>query len=203
MELIKSIGYKQEEILLDIINLHNNGQPFAVDLTYSKGQFYKSGLVPEPYFKWDKFPVNNEITQLDWAIENTGDNIVDSIICDPPFVISYGPSMEKEQKGQNIISKRFSCFKNNQELRDCYDYLLKESYRMLKPGGILVMKTQNTVSSSKQYWNTYYTCQMAELIGFYHKDDFVLLAKNRMPGKTVKQQHARKHHSTFSVFKKL
>lgn len=199
MELIKSIGYKQEEILLDIINLYNNKQPFTVDFTYSKGQFYKSGLVPEPDFKWDKYPIEG-VTQLDWALEHTGDNIVDSIMLDPPFLISYGPSMEKEQKGQNIISKRFSCFKSIQELRECYDYLLSEAYRILKPGGILVMKTQNTVSSSKQYWNTYYTIAKAQELGFYCKDEFVLLAKNRMPGKVIKQQHARKHHSYFHVY---
>ena len=43
----------------------------------------------------------------------------------------------------------------------------------------------------------------AEKAGFYTLDEFILLAKNRLhSGKIKKQEHARKFHSHFFVFKK-
>ena len=38
--VIKNVGTNQHKILSDIIKLHNNGQGFELDPTYSKGKFY-------------------------------------------------------------------------------------------------------------------------------------------------------------------
>ena len=39
-KVIKSISYNQHEILYNIMQLYNNGEPFDCDMTYSKGKFY-------------------------------------------------------------------------------------------------------------------------------------------------------------------
>ena len=67
MALIKTIGYKQDEMIKDIVDLHCGGH-IDVDPTYSKGVFYKSGLVPQPTHKFDLFPQTEDTVKC--AAEN-------------------------------------------------------------------------------------------------------------------------------------
>jgi hypothetical protein len=84
-----------------------------------------------------------------------------------------------------------------------YSHWLNEAYRVLKNEGIVVFKTQSTISARKNIMMPYYSWMEAEKAGFYTLDEFILLAKNRLhSGKIKKQEHARKFHSHFFVFKK-
>lgn len=69
---------------------------------------------------------------------------------DPPFLATTGPSLRKNDDS-NIIAKRFGTYKNEIELHQMYFDSMKEFYRILKPGGILIVKCQDKVSSGKQY----------------------------------------------------
>ena len=65
-------------------------------------------------------------------------------------------------------------------------------------------KCQDKVSSGKQYMSHVFVMDTAVETGFYPKDLFVLLAKNRLVAdwQTKNQKHARKFHSYFCVFQK-
>lgn len=208
-EVVKSISYNQHEILFNIMNLHNNGKPFECDMTYSVGNFY--GLhngyeIPEPRYKFDVCPCTEDTVQ----IEPNGflpllDNSINSIVIDLPFVISppNAPSMQTEQKGRNIIAKRFSQYYPASELYKSYEHWIKEAYRVLNYDGILVFKTQMNISGGLCHDTPFYSKICTQKAGFYIKDEFVLLAKQRLiSGKIKKQQHSRKYHSYFLVFVK-
>ena len=222
-DVIRSIGYNQHEILYNIMQMHNNGKPFDCDPTYSIGNFYgKFNIaktngetteieIPAPKYKFDVCPQVEGVEK----IEPLGklpleDNSIDSICIDLPFVISCGPSMntpDVDENGKkaknNLISRRFASYYPVAELLKSYKHFLKESYRVLKEDGILVWKTQGTISGSKLLVSPYYSRLIAESIGFDSLDEFILLAKNRLvSGKINKQQHARSFHSYFLVFKK-
>ena len=222
-DVIRSIGYSQHEILYNIMQMHNDGKPFDCDPTYSIGNFYgKFNItkvngetieieIPAPKYKFDVCPQVEGVEK----IEPLGklpleDNSIDSICVDLPFVISCGPSMntpnvdENGNKAKNnLISRRFASYYPVAELLKSYKHFLKESYRVLKEDGILVWKTQGTISGSKFLVSPYYSRLIAESIGFDSLDEFILLAKNRLvSGKINKQQHARSFHSYFLVFKK-
>lgn len=82
-----------------------------------------------------------------------------------------------------------------------YHKSIEEFYRILKPDGVLIFKCQDTIDSCKQYLSHIEIHNKAIDCGFYAKDLFVLLAKNRIIGKTHhNQQHCRKYHSYFLVF---
>ena len=222
-DVIRSIGYNQHEILYNIMQMHNDGKPFDCDPTYSIGNFYgKFNItkvngetieieIPAPKYKFDVCPQVEGVEK----IEPLGklpleDNSIDSICIDLPFVISCGPSMntpDVDENGNkvknNLISRRFASYYPVAELLKSYKHFLKESYRVLKEDGILVWKTQGTISGSKFLVSPYYSRLIAESIGFDSLDEFILLAKNRLvSGKINKQQHARSFHSYFLVFKK-
>lgn len=223
MSVIKSVSHNQHEILYNIMNLYNDGKPFEMDFTYSKGAFYgnfkikqENGEyldieVPKPKYKLDVYPQQEDCIK----IEPLGklpfdDNSIESICFDPPFVISCGPSMKTpdfDENGNrvknNMISRRFSCYYPVAQLLESYHHWMSEIYRVLKPNGIACVKTQKTITGSKALNSPQYLWFIGESLGLDMVDSFVLVSKARLiSGKVKKQQHSRRFECEFLVFKK-
>ena len=215
---IKNIDYSQHNIIYNIINMHNEGNAFDCDMTYSRGNFYgvfnitdidgnkKNIEIPQPSIKMDVYPQYDNVVKL----EPTGniplkDNNINSIMVDLPFVISppNAPSMKEGKKGSNIIANRFASYYPISDLIYSYMHWMSECYRVLKEDGVLVWKTQNTITGSRFLPTEELSWLFAEQNGFEVLDKFTLLAKQRLiSGKVKQQQHARNYSSTFWVFKK-
>lgn len=204
MNIIQSVGNNQQEIINNILQLHNNGNQVDLDCTYSKGVFYKNGIVKEPLFKSDLEPQLSDVIQANSENLPFNNERFKCIIYDPPFVIS-GKTYKNSDKDSCKISKRFSCYHSWQELKDNYTKTLTELNRILQKSGIIIVKCQNTISSGKQHWTHYMLIKYALEIGLSLKDEFILHNKSKMTsfgGRWKTQQHAMKHHSYFLVFKK-
>jgi SAM-dependent methyltransferase len=199
--LVKSISYDEKEIIQNIIDLHCGGKDIELDPTYSKGNFYKNKINP-PKHKFDKYPQTDGVEYSDVVDLPFDDESFSIVMFDPPFLATRGPSL-KVENGSNIINRRFTVFQTEKDLHVFYIDALHELYRILKPDGILIFKCQDKVSSGKQYFSHCFVHDQAIKIGFYPKDMFVLLAKNRViSGKHGNQMHARKFHSYFWVLEK-
>ena len=184
--------------------MHANTNQIDLDPTYSKGNFYKSGIVKQPTYKFDLYPKFKDIEKSDSRSLPFEDSFLKTIIFDPPFVIS-GKTYPKSQKDNCRMAKRYSCYFSFDELKDHYYKSLQEFYRILKPNGIVIFKLQNTISSGKQHFSHYYTMKSAIEIGFYPIDEFVLPMKSKVTsfgGRWSVQRHAMKYHSFFLIFKK-
>jgi len=194
--VIATVSGDQTKILANIMVLYCP-DGFELDPTYSKGVFYKDIL--EPKYKFDLNPQLPGVEQCDCRSLPFPDASISNIVFDPPFVAGLG----KEGK-PGIIRTRFGSFKNIQkELWGFYEESLKEFYRILKDGGILVFKCQDTISGGLQYLSHVEIVNQAVSGGFYPLDLFILVAASRLmsPNMAV-QQHARKFHSYFLVFRK-
>jgi hypothetical protein len=199
---ISSISYSNDEIIKNIMSLYSI-ERFDLDCTYSIGQFWK--VLPQPKYKSDLVPQTPDTIQANSTNLPFENNSMKSIMFDPPFVIA-GKTYKDNAKGSSIIAKRFCGYENFNELKTHYYGTIKESYRLLQDGGILVLKCQDTVSSGKNHFSHCIAMDMAIKIGFYPKDLFILIAKHRLNsfngGKWKNQFHARKYHSYFWVFQK-
>lgn len=194
--MIKSIGDNQHTLIQDIIALHGK-DGLIVDPTYSKGNLYK-----DVDLKFDISPQTADTIKADCRHLPLSSNSVVTIIFDPPFLATTGPSLGTSSG--NIINKRFSVFPSERELFQFYNDSLVEFWRILQQDGILIFKCQDKVSSGKQYFSHCWIWQKAIEIGLYPIDLFVLIAKNRIVAHWQrKQKHARKFHSYFWVLKKV
>lgn len=198
----KTTSYSQEEIIKSIIDLHVPSGIIDLDPTYSKGNFYKNTGIEKPKYIFDiepKYEYVNKSCATNLPIEDLS---INSIMFDPPFLATTGKSLKG--KDGNIIANRFGVFPNEKSLHSFYINSLNEFFRILKPNGILIFKCQDKVSSGKQYFSHCMIHNWASSIGFYPKDMYVLLAKNRVVAKwqLKNQKHARKFHSYFWVFQK-
>lgn len=194
MPIVKSISYSQDEILSWVIQLYcPNG--FDLDPTYSKGVFYKN--VPEPQLKFDLNPQREDVRQADCRDLPLNNESINSLVFDPPFIIRKGG------KQNSIIQNRFSSMENYKDLYKFYEESLEEFYRILKPKGFLIFKCQDMFNNGKQRWSHIIILQLAEKLGFYAEDLFILLAKSRLMSPNMfNQKHSRKFHSYFWVLKK-
>lgn len=192
--MIKSVYESQAGLLKDMTSLYGN---IHCDLTYSKGNFYKS--LQEPVYKCDINPVTEAVTKCDSTKTHFEDNSLTSIMFDPPFLAGY-----TKESTTGIIGNRFSGFRYMKDAWQMYYDSIREASRILKSGGIYYFKIQDTVSSGKQYWSSQYVINTALANGFVLEDMFILVAKNRIIGHNhANQKHARKFHSYFLVFKKV
>jgi len=198
--MIKSISYNQDEIIKWILQLHCSTN-IELDATYSKGNFYKN--IEKPKYKFDIYPQTSDTTQGDCRSLPLESDSLNTIMFDPPFLATTGPSLKQESG--NIINKRFGVYSSEKELHQFYIDSLKEFHRLLKEKGILIFKCQDKVSSGIQYMSHCFIVNEAEKIGFYCKDLFILLAKNRIVAnwQIKNQKNARKFHSYFLVFQKI
>jgi hypothetical protein len=128
------------------------------------------------------------------------DETFDVVVLDPPYTYSpkgtIKPSIA-DCYGLND-SPDISCMKKVWEL---YRDGIHEAHRVLRTGGILIVKSQDCIQAGKQWW-THVAVMRSK--GFICEDLFVLV-QNVTPAMDPKwktQRHARKNHSFFAVLKK-
>lgn len=201
-ELVRSIGYDQGEIIRNILRLHVPEGKIDCDPTFSTGAFYNGTGIDPPLLRFDIHPQAEGVTEADARHLPIPDNSLTCMMLDPPFLATKGRSLK--EGNSNRINRRFGVYPDEKSLHQCYAEMLKEAHRVLKTGGILIFKCQDKVSSGKQYMSHVFVMNAAVETGFYPKDLFVLLAKNRLVAnwQTRNQKHSRKYHCYFIVFQK-
>jgi len=196
---IMTCTFDEDKILKGIMLLYTGGKAFDLDPTYSTGRFWKG--LPQPKLKFD---LNPQIKGVEKAEANNlplKNESVRSIMFDPPFLVQF----RKSGISSGIICKRFSAYPSIEKLWEFYEKSMKEFWRILKIGGILVFKCQDQISTSIQLWSSHKIMDVAESIGYYQLDLFIL---GRRPDNVlwgpniIRQQHARKNHCFFFVFQK-
>ena len=194
--VIKSVSYDQQEILNNILKLHIPSGVYDCDMTYSKGNFWKNGIVPMPKLKYDKYPQMDGVLPLEDA-EKIEDGSLNSIVIDPPFLI-LAPQWLRNSK----VKARFDSFDSMEDAEQANRYLLKLAWDKLKKKGVLVFKTMDIRAENKNIWMSRLIQEWADEIGFSLIDTFILIAPSKILNRGMQQKVARKYHSYFFVFKK-
>lgn len=190
-----SFSYDQKEIIGWIIKLHNGGNPFELDPTFSRGVFWRG--LEEPRLKFDLVPQRPDVIQGDVRQLPLESNSISSIMFDPPFVVG------SDKRGKGIIRDRFSSFRTEEGLWTFYKESLQELDRILQPNGIIAFKCQDMISGGNNYMSHAFVIVEAQKLGLYVKDLFVLGRKNVLWSPNMaNQKNARKNHCYFLVLQK-
>lgn len=191
----KSYFENEQECLKAIIEIHNNGKTFDCDPMYNKGYFYKE--IEKPKYKFDINPLVTECEKGNAECLPLENNILSSIILDPPFMICT-----RESQRNYYSSKTHSYYNSNDDLIQHYKALLTEAYRVLKNKGLCVFKCQD-YTDSKTIMTHCIVYQLAQEIGFYVKDLAILnIPKSKVYNGNTKQRHFRKVHTYFWILEK-
>lgn len=217
------------EVFAALAHLHLPEGSLIADLTYGKGVFWKRvprGLYQLLFSDIDakvQHDVRHDVpvsTGIDSRSLPYEDASLDAAVFDPPYMEGLFRSSEDHLSGHGTHSAFRLAYSNGKPkphleqgakqpkwhdaVTDLYLRSGLEAYRVLKYGGIFVVKCQDEVSANKQRLTHVEIISAYESLGFYTKDLFVVVRKNRpVISRLKKQVHARKNHSYFLVFQKL
>lgn len=195
------------EVFPEVLKLHVATGARIADVTYGKGVFWKR-VDPEAY---QVLPTDLK-TGVDCTDLPYEDDSVDAVVLDPPYMEGLFRRSEEHLAGSGTHAAFRSNYSDGKRsngngpkwhdaVLDLYFRAGAEAQRVLRPDGVLIVKCQDEVSANRQRLTHVELISHFEERGFYTKDLFVVVRRNR-PGvsRMVRQVHARKNHSYFLVF---
>lgn len=197
-----------DELFPTILQLHVQPGTTIADVTFGKGIFWKR-VPPDSY----RVLPSDLKTGVDCRALPYEAGSVGCVILDPPYMEGLFRRSKRHLAGTGTYAAFRSTYsdggptnggpKYHDAVLDLYFKAGKEAHRILKEGGVLIVKCQDEVSANIQRLTHVELINAYARLGFYAKDLFVLVRPNRPGVSRVKvQQHARKNHSYFLVFTK-
>jgi hypothetical protein len=191
-----------DEIFPQILSLYVPVGSTVADVTYGKGVFWKK-VEPNTYtLKATDLKTGTDCAKLPYE-----DATIDCVVFDPPYM--HTPGGTAHQGHQNF--ERYYAnngaenptVKYHEAVLDLYYKGAREALRVLKPTGIFIVKCQDEVCANRQRLTHVEIINELSSFGYLVEDLFVMVRKNK-PGvsRILKQNHARKNHSYFLVFRK-
>lgn len=198
MQHIYSFFDNEQQCIRAILQIHNGGNPIQLDPMYNKGMFYKEAVEkPALCFDLNAAEKGYDAKPGDARRLPLPDCSIDCMVLDPPFMFgSHG------QTKNNLLNKRYTMFDSFAELKNCYQGIISEAYRVLKKSGLLLFKCQD-YTDGKTTMTHCLVWLWAVRAGFYAKDLAILnLPVRKIYNGNLSQRHLRKSHCYFWVFVK-
>lgn len=183
------------EAFRDILRLYSRPNSLVGDLTYGKGVFW-SKVDTSDFFS----TYFTDLTEdgVDMRDTDYPDDMFDLLVIDPPY--RYNPATSTHPDGLDQNYRVGSAPKNIQGVIDLYVDAAKEAARIIKHGGFLVVKCQDTIQDGRQWWVHMTLTEQIEKMGFALKDLAVVVGQPKRTRWKV-QKHLDKNHSYFLVFR--
>jgi methylase of polypeptide subunit release factors len=191
------------EVFPYVLSLYVPAGAKIADITYGKGVFWRN--VKVEHYDLHKSDIKQGV---DCRALPYKDETFDCVVFDPPYMHTPGGTAHEGHQNYESYYKNNGAGngtdkKYHEAVLDLYFRGSKEAWRVLKPGGILIIKCQDEVCACKQRLTHVEIINYLSEAMFIVEDLFVLLRTNK-PGvsRVLRQRHARKNHSYFLVLRK-
>lgn len=169
----------------------------VADVTYGEGLFW-TRYRPEHLIAHDKYTLDG----VDFCRLPEETASVDVVVFDPPYVSKGG----RDTSGIPEMDSRYGLQGAPRTPALLVDLIAKgmtEADRVLRPGGCLLVKTMDYVSSGRMVWGRRSVVTVAtDLLGMEQVDEFVHHSGTGPQPKGRRQVHSRRAHSFLVVFEK-
>ncbi len=199
------------EVFPKILKLHVPLFSTVADVTYGKGVFWRN--VPEGNYNVLATDLKTGVDCRNLPYEKSS---IDCVVLDPPYMEGLLRENSNHRGGAGTHVSFREAYSDNGKakiqakptsgrwhaaVRNLYVSAGLEAYRVMRKKGILIVKCQDEVSANKQWLTHVEIITEYANMGFYAKDLFVVVRKNKPSvSRIIRQVHARKNHSYFLVF---
>lgn len=198
------------DIFPKILALHVPIGSKVADVTYGNGVFWRK--VPQGDYQLLPSDLKMGVDCRNLPYDSGS---IDCVVFDPPYmegllrensnhlagVGTHNAFREAYQGGTHNEISHLPTPKWHGAVLDLYVKGGQEAHRVLRSGGILIVKCQDEVSANRQWLTHVEVINEYTSMGFYAKDLFVVMRTNKPSVSRIKKQvHARKNHSYFLIF---
>ncbi len=190
-----------DEVFPSILSLYVPKGSTVADVTYGKGVFWRR--VPSEAYRLLPTDLMHGVDCRKLPYDNQS---IDCVVFDPPYMHTPGRGAHKGHQNYESYyrnNQTTSESKYHEAVLDLYFAAAREAWRVIRPGGIYIVKCQDEVCANRQRLTHIEIANEYARYGFVAEDLFVVVRKGK-PGvsRMLKQAHARKRHSYFLVFLK-
>ena len=187
-----------DEVFPLVLSLYVEPGSTVADVTYGKGVFWRR--VPKDLYDLRATDLADGIDCRNLPYEDAS---IDCVVFDPPYMHTPGGTAHanhQNYEGYYRNNEATSEKKYHEAVLDLYFAAAREARRVLRDGGIYIVKCQDEVCANQQRLAHVEIINQLQQYGFVTEDLFVVVRKGR-PGvsRLLTQAHARKNHSYFIV----
>jgi len=187
------------ELIADVAQLGYIGE-LVLDATYGKGTWWKL-YQPDVLVTNDINPDTATMYHFDFREMDFGNDTFDTVAFDPPYVCKGGRATSGIQEFDGRYGLRDTP-RTPADLQFLIEDGLQECARVTRPGGTILVKCMDYITSGKLMPATYLTQRYAQYIGLTIEDRFVHVGRPGPQPAGRRQVHARRNHSDLFVFRK-
>lgn len=199
---LTTVCSSNEEGFARILALYARPGQTIIDPTFGNGRFWKN---------IDRSLYDTHLTDLGDGINLRAlpyaNESADVIVLDPPY--RYTPAKNTKQddvpghgKVDGLYNLQAAALTNTASVIALYVAGFREAARVLRLGGFLIVKCQDTVQDGKNIWVHNLLMAEAETLGFACRDVLIVAPTSILATRWPFQRHLRKGHSYFLVLRK-
>jgi DNA modification methylase len=186
------------EVFPFVLSIYVEPGSTVADVTYGKGVFWRN--VPKDAYELRPSDLADGVDCRELPYD---DGSIDCVVFDPPYMHTPGGTAHvghQNYEGYYKNNRATSEKKYHEAVLDLYFTAAREANRVLRDGGIYIVKCQDEVCANRQRLTHVEIINELEQYGFVTEDLFVVV-RNGKPGvsRLLTQAHARKNHSYFIV----
>lgn len=193
---------QNSHVFAQILDLYVSRGATVADVTYGSGAFWKQVRRDDLRLLATDLADGVDCRQLPYE-----DSSIDVVVLDPPYMHTPGRKAHHghqnfERYYRNNATSNTTKGKYHEAVLDLYFAAGKEAARVLKDGGILIVKCQDEVCANRQRLTHVEIINYYEGLGCFQTEDLFVVTRAARPGmsRVIRQRHARKNHSYFLVF---
>ena len=205
MDIVKTAKLgTNADLFPDVLRLYVPAGSYVLDMTYGRGVFWKKVDISQYQLDTNDISEDRGDTHYDFRRIPVADAQYDAVVLDPPYIYHSGAvhragGMHTDYRNDE---RALAGVYGVDAVDKMYLDAMTEAKRLLKPGGVLIVKCMDQIVGAKQIWQHITLLRFGGELGFVTEDLFILVRSGALIMRHPHQIHARKNHSYFLVFRR-